>query len=165
MPIPFRLPVGVAEARLGGNCGGAQDAREAKRPSWAPGGAPGSVDRTASPGRAPSCGKKVAVAVTAKKKILIIEDEPHIVLGLTTPSSSRASASSRPPQGKAGVELAHSQKPNAVLLDLMLPDMNGFSVCEEHSPRQSRTCPSSCSRPVSRRSTRSAVSTPARTTT
>ncbi len=34
-------------------------------------------------------------------------------------------------KGKDGVHLARQEKPDAVLLDLMLPDTNGFKVCEE----------------------------------
>ena len=33
--------------------------------------------------------------------------------------------------GKQGLALARHEKPNAVLLDLMLPDINGYQVCEE----------------------------------
>lgn len=35
------------------------------------------------------------------------------------------------PTGKQGAALARHEKPNAVLLDLMLPDVNGYQVCEE----------------------------------
>ncbi len=34
-------------------------------------------------------------------------------------------------KGKDGVQLARQEKPDAVLLDLMLPDTNGFKVCED----------------------------------
>jgi len=33
--------------------------------------------------------------------------------------------------GKQGCAIARHEKPNAVLLDLMLPDINGYQVCEE----------------------------------
>jgi len=33
--------------------------------------------------------------------------------------------------GKQGCALARHEKPNAVLLDLMLPDVNGYQACEE----------------------------------
>jgi len=39
--------------------------------------------------------------------------------------------------GKQGTALARHEKPNAVLLDLMLPDVNGYQVCEDirrHDP-------------------------------
>jgi DNA-binding response OmpR family regulator len=69
--------------------------------------------------------------VAARKKILIIEDEPHIVLGLTDALEFEGFAVVSAPKGKEGVLLARQEKPDAVLLDLMLPDTNGFKVCEE----------------------------------
>ena len=37
-------------------------------------------------------------------------------------------------KGREGVALARAESPDAVVLDLMLPDINGFAVCEEHPP-------------------------------
>ena len=67
----------------------------------------------------------------AQKTILIIEDEPHIVLGLTDALEFEGFAVVSAGKGKDGVHLARQEKPDAVLLDLMLPDANGFKVCEE----------------------------------
>jgi DNA-binding response OmpR family regulator len=69
--------------------------------------------------------------VQARKTILIIEDEPHIVLGLTDALEFEGFAVVSAGKGKEGVQLARQEKPDAVLLDLMLPDANGFKVCEE----------------------------------
>jgi len=69
--------------------------------------------------------------VAQKKKILIVEDEPQIVLGLTDALEFEGFEVLSASTGKAGVALARAHKPNAVLLDLMLPDTNGFRVCEE----------------------------------
>ncbi|MFT3773729.1 MAG: response regulator transcription factor [Minicystis sp.] len=69
--------------------------------------------------------------VQARKTILIIEDEPHIVLGLTDALEFEGFAVVSANKGKDGVQLARQEKPDAVLLDLMLPDANGFKVCEE----------------------------------
>ena len=66
-----------------------------------------------------------------RKTILIIEDEPHIVLGLTDALEFEGFAVVSAGKGKDGVQLARQEKPDAVLLDLMLPDTNGFKVCEE----------------------------------
>jgi DNA-binding response OmpR family regulator len=66
-----------------------------------------------------------------KRKILIIEDEPHIVLGLTDALEFEGFAVVSANKGKEGVNLARIERPDAVLLDLMLPDTNGFKVCEE----------------------------------
>jgi DNA-binding response OmpR family regulator len=67
--------------------------------------------------------------VAARKKILIIEDEPHIVLGLTDALEFEGFAVVSANKGKDGVLLAKAEKPDAILLDLMLPDANGFQVC------------------------------------
>jgi DNA-binding response OmpR family regulator len=69
--------------------------------------------------------------VASKKTILIIEDEPQIVLGLTDALEFEGFAVLSAGTGKEGVGLARQHKPHAVLLDLMLPDTNGFRVCEE----------------------------------
>src|SRR6185369_3570394 len=66
-----------------------------------------------------------------RKKILVIEDEPHIVLGLTDALEFEGFAVVSTSKGKEGEKLARQEKPDAVLLDLMLPDSNGFKVCEE----------------------------------
>ena len=66
-----------------------------------------------------------------RKKILIIEDEPHIVLGLTDALTFEGFEVFSASKGKDGVQLARQEKPDAVLLDLMLPDTNGFKVCED----------------------------------
>jgi len=69
--------------------------------------------------------------VAARKKILIVEDEPHIVLGLTDALEFEGFGVVSANKGKEGVQLARQEKPDAVLLDLMLPDTNGFKVCED----------------------------------
>jgi DNA-binding response OmpR family regulator len=67
----------------------------------------------------------------SRRKILLIEDEPHIVLGLTDALEFEGFAVVSASRGKEGVALARQERPDAVLLDLMLPDTNGFKVCEE----------------------------------
>src|SRR6476660_7341453 len=67
----------------------------------------------------------------AKKTILIIEDEPHIVLGLTDALEFEGFRVASAGRGRDGVTLAKHEKPDAVLLDLMLPDVNGYKVCED----------------------------------
>ena len=66
-----------------------------------------------------------------KKTILVIEDEPHIVLGLKDALEFEGFRVLVAGNGKEGVQLAQREHPDAVLLDLMLPDMNGYNVCEE----------------------------------
>jgi DNA-binding response OmpR family regulator len=66
-----------------------------------------------------------------RRKILIVEDEPHIVLGLTDALEFEGFEVVSAGTGKDGVNLARQEKPDAILLDLMLPDTNGFQVCQE----------------------------------
>jgi DNA-binding response OmpR family regulator len=69
--------------------------------------------------------------------ILIIEDEPHIVMGLRDALEFEGFGAISAGKGKDGIALARAESPNAVILDLMLPDMNGYAVCEELR----RSCP------------------------
>jgi len=69
--------------------------------------------------------------MTAKQTILIIEDEPHIALGLKDALEFEGFGVVVASKGREGVALARQESPDAVLLDLMLPDMNGYQVCED----------------------------------
>src|ERR1700690_3515739 len=66
-----------------------------------------------------------------KKTILIIEDEPQIVMGLRDSLEFEGFRVLAAGRGKEGIVLARSENPDAVILDLMLPDVNGYAVCEE----------------------------------
>ena len=66
-----------------------------------------------------------------RKTILVIEDEPHIALGLKDALEFEGFRVCTAKTGREGMQLARQEKPNAVLLDLMLPDMNGYQVCED----------------------------------
>jgi DNA-binding response OmpR family regulator len=67
----------------------------------------------------------------AKKTILVIEDEPQIVMGLKDSLEFEGFRVAATGRGREGIALARSEAPDAVILDLMLPDMNGYAVCEE----------------------------------
>jgi DNA-binding response OmpR family regulator len=67
----------------------------------------------------------------ARRRILIIEDEPDLVRGLRDALEFEGFDIVSSGEGRQGVELARERAPDLVLLDLMLPDMNGFAVCEE----------------------------------
>ena len=62
-------------------------------------------------------------------RILVIEDEPDIreVLGYNLRSAGHDVIPAE--RGKEGLTLAREQRPDLVLLDLMLPDVSGTEVC------------------------------------
>jgi DNA-binding response OmpR family regulator len=67
----------------------------------------------------------------SKKAILVIEDEPHIALGLKDALEFEGFRVLTSDTGREGVQCLRQERPDAVLLDLMLPDMNGYQICEE----------------------------------
>jgi DNA-binding response OmpR family regulator len=66
-----------------------------------------------------------------KKKVLVIEDEPDIVRGLKDALEFEDYDVFAAFEGKDGVRLAKERSPDLVILDLMLPDVNGYQVCVE----------------------------------
>jgi DNA-binding response OmpR family regulator len=67
----------------------------------------------------------------AKKTILVVDDEPHIVLGLRDALEFEGFRVITAGQGREAVTLARTEAPDAIILDLMLPDVNGYAICEE----------------------------------
>lgn len=64
------------------------------------------------------------------QKILIIEDEPAILLGLKDELSEQYQALTAT-RGKQGLEIALQQQPDLILLDIILPDIDGFNLCQQ----------------------------------
>ncbi len=73
----------------------------------------------------------MSIPPPSKKTILVVEDEPQIVLGLKDSLEFEGFRVITASKGKDGVALARAESPDAVVLDLMLPDINGYAVCEE----------------------------------
>lgn len=67
----------------------------------------------------------------AKEKILIVDDEEHIVelikFNLLNAGYEVLTAN----DGIEAVKIAKAERPNLLLLDLMLPGIDGFDVCKE----------------------------------
>ena len=62
--------------------------------------------------------------------ILIVEDDPAILFGLRD-NFERAGFTVRTAvEGRLGLDLARSLKPALILLDIMLPGMDGFTICQ-----------------------------------
>lgn len=64
------------------------------------------------------------------KKILIVEDEKEMVTGLKFNLEARDYSVIAANDGEEGCKMALSEKPDLVILDLMLPKLNGYEVCK-----------------------------------
>lgn len=66
-----------------------------------------------------------------QKTILVVDDEPHIVLGLRDALEFEGFRVVTAASGAEAVAVHDRERPDAVLLDLMLPDQNGYQVCQQ----------------------------------
>jgi DNA-binding response OmpR family regulator len=64
------------------------------------------------------------------KKILIVEDEKDMVTGLKFNLEARDYTVIVAYDGESGYHKALSEKPDLVILDIMLPKLNGYEVCK-----------------------------------
>ncbi len=66
-----------------------------------------------------------------KKKVLIIEDDPEITNLLDIHLKDLSCESISAADGKTGYELALSENPDLIILDISLPEMDGIEVCQK----------------------------------
>ncbi len=67
--------------------------------------------------------------MTEKHSILIIDDDPLIRRIVTRTLDAKGYKVSEARSGAEGLELAFQDPPDLILLDLMMPGMDGFAVC------------------------------------
>jgi serine phosphatase RsbU (regulator of sigma subunit) len=63
------------------------------------------------------------------KTVLVVEDELSIARGLCDNLEAEGYRALRENDGRKGYERARLEKPDLVILDVMLPSMDGFSIC------------------------------------
>ena len=61
--------------------------------------------------------------------VLVIDDEPQILRALRTILTARQFHVTTASRGEEGLALAAATPPDVIILDLSLPDMDGFQVC------------------------------------
>ena len=66
-----------------------------------------------------------------RKKIVVIEDEPDIVEVISYNLKNEGYRVLSVDRGDEGINLIRNQSPSLVILDLMLPGMDGLSVCQQ----------------------------------
>lgn len=63
------------------------------------------------------------------KKILIVDDEPNVLQMLRIKLESSGYEISEADNGLTAINKAQEELPNLIILDLMLPKIDGFRVC------------------------------------
>lgn len=67
---------------------------------------------------------------TTPKRILVVEDEDNIAIALDYLMTREGYAQQRIATGAGAVELIRAQRPDLVLLDVMLPEVSGYEICQ-----------------------------------
>ena len=64
-----------------------------------------------------------------RHRVVIVEDEPHIVLSLEFLLERAGYETATATDGAQGLALVRRLRPDVVLLDVMMPELNGYDVC------------------------------------
>ena len=64
------------------------------------------------------------------KDILIVDDEPHAVVPIQFLMEQQGYRVMTAARGEDALDLIYQYKPDLVLLDIMLPGIDGYEVCE-----------------------------------
>ena len=64
-----------------------------------------------------------------KKKILFIEDEPDQIMMISLRLERNGYEVVSSMSGEGGLKMAVGEKPDLILLDVIMPGMDGFEVC------------------------------------
>jgi DNA-binding response OmpR family regulator len=71
------------------------------------------------------------VRPTRQERVLVVEDDPTLRLGLVKTLRSAGFQVDVAKTGPEGMESFLADRPDLVLLDLMLPGKNGYEICQE----------------------------------
>lgn len=64
-----------------------------------------------------------------KNRILVVEDEPGLREGVKVILQKRGYEVILASDGKEGLDMARKESPDLIILDLMMPKMDGYKVC------------------------------------
>src|SRR5512134_3206234 len=64
-------------------------------------------------------------------KILVVDDEPDMVEMIKAALEGAAHQVISAHDGQEGIAKARSEKPDAIILDIMMPVKDGFAACKE----------------------------------
>ncbi len=63
------------------------------------------------------------------KKILVVDDDPYILMSLEFIMKKGGNEVMVARDGTEALEIINTNKPDLVLLDIMMPDVDGYSIC------------------------------------
>ena len=69
--------------------------------------------------------------MSKQKRVLVVDDDPETVRMLKTVLETASYEVLTAYDGSEGVEQARKGNPDAVILDLMMPTMDGFTACKK----------------------------------
>jgi DNA-binding response OmpR family regulator len=69
--------------------------------------------------------------VNGKQKILVVEDEPEMARGLKDILEFEGYEATTAANGREALASIRREVPDCIILDVMLPDISGWQVCEE----------------------------------
>ena len=65
------------------------------------------------------------------KKILLVDDEPDIRLTVSKRLMTKGYRVTEAENGKIALDIIEKQVPDLVILDVMMPELNGYQVCRK----------------------------------
>lgn len=63
-------------------------------------------------------------------KVIVIEDEPHITTLVATKFRNAGHVVESASDGEVGLALVVDRQPDVVVLDVMMPKLDGYAVCQ-----------------------------------
>ena len=69
--------------------------------------------------------------MSSMQKVLVVEDSPVQAMALQKLLETQGLRVICAPNGRVGVEMAERWDPDAIVLDIKMPDMDGFEVCQK----------------------------------
>ncbi|WP_290794536.1 response regulator transcription factor [Flavihumibacter sp. UBA7668] len=66
----------------------------------------------------------------AAKKILVVDDDPYILMSLEFLMQKNGYEVIVARNGREALDLVNEEKPELVILDIMMPDVDGFAICK-----------------------------------
>jgi len=75
--------------------------------------------------------QRVRAQARKPQQVLIVDDDEALAEVLSRRLAQQGFKAITASSGRKGLALAHSQRPHLIVLDLRLPDTDGFTLCEE----------------------------------